>query len=145
MASQPDDTAVMTILPDYQRRAIAGAKHMFSGRTSTLSYIQNRSLADAEADPPPWACKATLPVPLDATNTILDAVVNAIDKLGSGVESYAKPPVESVDVTWTFPRGNAWIHESPTKASISEPKDFDSIAQYITNDVTILYIHGGGF
>ena len=89
---------------------------------------------------PMWVSKVTLSQP---EFDVRDAVLRAIKDLGTGEESFDAPGVIAVEAEWTGYRSG--VNKSATLPDISEEEKYRELRKDVTSDITILYLHGGGY
>ncbi|KAJ5644949.1 hypothetical protein N7507_010960 [Penicillium longicatenatum] len=106
----------------------------------TMTETQKNSLRDPGIKGPMWVSKVTLPQPeLD----VRDAVVRAIEILGTGQETFDIPDTTAVEAEWTgYRRG---VGKKEPQPDISEEDKYRALRKDITSDMTILYLHGGAY
>lgn len=106
---------------------------------STISKQQEDTLRDPGVKGKMWVSKVTMPAPSE--EAVLDLLVNTIDALKRGDESYSRPALLPVEAEWTCYRAD--VADNAPEPSISEAEKYENIMKEVTNDVTLLYFHGG--
>ncbi|KAJ5760725.1 hypothetical protein N7520_007881 [Penicillium odoratum] len=106
----------------------------------TMTETQKNSMRDPGIQGPMWVSKITLPQPeLD----IRDAVLYAIQELGTGQETLDVPATQTVEAEWTgYRRG---VDKKAPQPDISEEERYRELRKDVTSDMTILYLHGGAY
>ncbi|KAJ5918862.1 hypothetical protein N7454_010006 [Penicillium verhagenii] len=105
-----------------------------------LSVTQKNSMRDPGIQGPMWVSKITLPQP---EMDVRDAVLRAIEVLGTGQETFDIPAVQAVEAEWTgYRRG---VGKKEPQPEISEEEKYSELRKDITSDMTILYLHGGAY
>lgn len=89
---------------------------------------------------PMWVSKVTLPQP---EFDVRDAVARAIKDLGTGNETFDLPGVIAVEAEWTGYRSG--VDKKATLPDISEEEKYQELRKEVKSDITILYLHGGGY
>jgi acetyl esterase/lipase len=108
---------------------------------STISKQQNDTLRDPGVKGKMWVSKVTMPAP--SGNAIRDLLFEAIDALKQENEEYSKPALVPVEAEWTGYRAD--VAENAPEPSISEAEKYENLMKEVTNDVTLLYFHGGAY
>lgn len=88
-----------------------------------------------------WISKVTIPAPEE--HNIRAALVDAIEALKVGGESYTLPEIKPVEAEWTGYRAN--VDSNRARPDLSEEQHYDKLMQGVTSDVTVLYFHGGAY
>jgi acetyl esterase/lipase len=107
-----------------------------------ISVTQANSLHDPGVKGKLWVSRYTIPKP--AEDDVRDALFRAFDALSEHSEVVAAPDVAPVEVEWHGNRAGAADTE-PEPADMSEADKYTNLMAEVTSDVTILYLHGGGF
>ncbi|KAJ6096200.1 hypothetical protein N7486_006946 [Penicillium sp. IBT 16267x] len=106
----------------------------------TMTETQKNSMRDPGIKGPMWVAKITLPQPeLD----VRDAVLRAIEILGTGQETFDIPGIKAVEAEWTGYRSG--VDKKEPQPDISEEEKYRALRKEITSDMTILYMHGGAY
>ncbi|KFY97589.1 hypothetical protein V500_02005 [Pseudogymnoascus sp. VKM F-4518 (FW-2643)] len=106
---------------------------------STISKQQEDTLRDPGIKGKMWVSKVTMPAPSE--DALLDLLVDTIDALKLENESYSRPSLVAVEAEWTGYRAD--VADNAPEPSISEAEKYESMMKEVTNDVTLLYFHGG--
>lgn len=106
---------------------------------STISKQQQDTLRDPGIKGKIWVSKVTMPAPTE--DALLDLLVDTIDALKQGNESYSRPALVPVEAEWTGYRADAT--DNAPELPISEAEKYDNLMKGVTNDITMLYFHGG--
>ena len=88
-----------------------------------------------------WISKVTLPRPEE--DDVRKVVVDAIEALKEGNETYTVPELANVEAEWTGWR--AGVGKDAPRPDLSEEKQYAHLMKEVSSDVTILYFHGGGY
>ena len=107
----------------------------------SVSERQRSSALDPEAKGPIWVSRVTLPSPVD--DHVRQALFETIDKLSTGIEAYSKPMSVSVEGEWVGHRRKVDAH-TPEPA-VTEEEKYNGLMKDISNEATMLYVHGGAF
>ncbi|PYI33063.1 hypothetical protein BP00DRAFT_424445 [Aspergillus indologenus CBS 114.80] len=106
--------------------------------SASISEQQNASIRDPGIKGPMWVSKVTFPQPeID----VQDAVVKAIETLRTGDETYDLPGVAPVEAEWTGYRSG--VDKNAPQPDISEEAKYEELKKESTEDMVILYFHGG--
>ncbi|PYH45435.1 putative lipase/esterase [Aspergillus saccharolyticus JOP 1030-1] len=106
--------------------------------SSSISQQQKASMRDPGIKGPMWVSKVTFPPPeIDVQH----AVVNAIEALKTGEETYNLPGVAPVEAEWTGYRSG--VDKNAPQPDISEEVKYEALKQESKEDMVILYFHGG--
>ncbi|KAJ6021376.1 hypothetical protein N7540_006880 [Penicillium herquei] len=101
---------------------------------------QQGSMRDPGIQGPMWVSKVTLPLP---EFDVRDAVLSAIEALGTGHETFTLPAVAAVEAEWTGYRKG--VGKKEPQLDISEEEKYHKLQNDISSDKTILYFHGGAY
>ena len=107
----------------------------------SISVLQQTSLRDRPYSQSLWLSHATVPCPEDS---IRDLLLHVIDSTSGDGRNIFKPPgIQALDLEWIGHRktDSTKINDPP----LSEKDKYFCLMQEVTSDVTILYVHGGGF
>ncbi|PGH27416.1 hypothetical protein AJ80_00894 [Polytolypa hystricis UAMH7299] len=88
-----------------------------------------------------WVSKITMPKPPE--NDALDSLRRAIDSLKEGDESYDVPEIGDVEAEWTGYR--AGVRSDASQPDVDEAVKYERLMEEVTEDLTILYFHGGAY
>ncbi|KAL3466485.1 alpha/beta hydrolase fold-domain-containing protein [Aspergillus heterothallicus] len=117
-------------------RAILSQSHK-----SSITAQQQRSIQDRPVRGPMWTSRVTFPV--SPSESIREAVFDAIQALGNGHQEYALPKCEPVTAEWT---GYREIEKASTPESeITEKEKYARLMDETTSPVMLLYFHGGAY
>jgi hypothetical protein len=105
-----------------------------------VSKQQKGSLRDPGIKGPMWVSKVALPKP---EVQVRDALIKVIDGFKEGNETYDLPRLIDVEAEWTGHRAGA--DGKSTLPHISEEEKYKKLMDDTTEDMTILYFHGGAF
>ena len=112
----------------------------FLAPSHPLLKTQKNSLRDPGIKGPMWVSKVTLPRPeID----VRDAVLRAIEDLGTGDEKFDVPGIAEVEAEWTGHRGGVGKHTP--QPDISEEEKYCQLRKEAPSDMTVLYLHGGAY
>lgn len=92
---------------------------------------------------PTWAAASVIPVPAAEESNVLETLMEVIKGMGEGMEEIDTPEYAPVEVEWVGYRKGADRVEPQGK--LSEEEIYKALCRDTENDVTILYVHGGGF
>ena len=107
-------------------------------RRVTLSKAQGFGLKDPGVKGKMWISKLTLAKPGDGPR---EALVQAIEELGDGQETYTLPGTADVEGEWTGYRNG--VDKNAPQPEVSEKEKYDNLMGEVKSDVAILYFHGG--
>ena len=106
-----------------------------------LSVWQRQSTKERPADGPVWVSRVTFLPPED---NVRQALFNAIKTLSSyGSETFTPPSLVPVRAEWTGFRNG--VGATSPEANIPEAQKYQKLMTEVTSDITILYVHGGGY
>lgn len=107
----------------------------------SLSVWQLQSTKEHPADGPVWVSRVIFPPPVDA---VRQALYKGIETLSSdGSETFTSPSLIPVKAEWTgYRKGVSLTSPEP---DIPEPQKYQNLMKEVTSNVTILYVHGGGY
>jgi acetyl esterase/lipase len=106
-----------------------------------ISVTQKNSLRDPGVKGKIWVSRYTIPKPEE--DDIRQCLFRAFDELKEGDESVRPPDILPVEVEWTGYRADA--QDLDPEPDIPEAEKYENLMKEVTSDVTILYLHGGGF
>ncbi len=107
----------------------------------SISTLQQHSLRERSVTGPVWISRVILPCPEDTVRTVLYRGIK--DLSSDGWETFALPSLMPVEVEWTgYKKG---LESSELEVSISERSKYLNLMKEVTSNVTLLYVHGGGF
>lgn len=109
--------------------------------SSPPSKWQRQSLKDPGIKGRMWVSKVKAPRPPE--NDVLDALLNAIDALKEGEETYSIPNLIDVEAEWTGFRGG--VNAKTPQPEISEESKYERLMEEVKEDLTVLYLHGGAY
>lgn len=125
---------------DLRTEFITALIRSFITQDQPILKTQKGSMRDPGIKGPMWVSKVTLSQP---EFDVRDAVLRAIKDLGTGEESFDAPGVIAVEAEWTGYRSG--VNKSATLPDISEEEKYRELRKDVTSDITILYLHGGGY
>jgi hypothetical protein len=105
----------------------------------TITFYQTPFLKDAPAKGPMWVSRVNLPS--DGDHAIVQAVGEAIGRLGDGSETYDLPECVDVKGEWVGHRSGA--DKLTVEPQIPEPEKYSKLVEELENDFVLYYIHGG--
>ncbi|KAI9824801.1 MAG: hypothetical protein M1832_001629 [Thelocarpon impressellum] len=105
-----------------------------------VSHAQRLSRHDPGVKGRMWVSRVELPGP---EHSVLQAVIEAIRRLGDGSERFTVPEMRAVEAEWTGYRGG--VGSSAPELRISEAEKYERMMKEVTSDVVILYLHGGAY
>jgi acetyl esterase/lipase len=108
---------------------------------STITEQQQSTLQDPGIKGGMWVSKVTLPAPPEGA--LRDALFEAIEALGTGSEEYLRPYLHPVTAEWTGYRAN--VPANAPEPCLSEAEKYKCLMDETSNDVTLLYFHGGSY
>ena len=114
---------------------------MSNPKPQPIGKQQRMSLRDPGIKGPLWVSKVTLPVPEE--EDVRMALVDAIEALKEGGETYTVPHIVPVEAEWTGYRAGMDKHRH--RIDLSEEQHYDRLMKEVTSNVTILYFHGGAY
>ena len=109
--------------------------------TMTSSQMQRGSMKDPGIKGPKWVSKVTTPRP--AESDVLDALVEVIENLKEGDETYEVPELRDVEAEWTGYRKG--VRKNAPQPHISEQEKYQKMMEEVSKDLTVLYFHGGAY
>ncbi|KAA6407856.1 MAG: hypothetical protein FRX48_08207 [Lasallia pustulata] len=112
-----------------------------SPQPSPVSKQQAMSLKDPGIKGKMWISKVTLPRPEE--DDVRKAVVDAIEALKDGKETYTVPDIANVEAEWTGWRNG--VGKDAPRPDLSEAEHYAHLMKEVSSDVTILYFHGGAY
>ena len=112
-----------------------------SPKPSPISKQQHHSLKDPGIKGPMWVSRVTIPSPEE--NDVQAVLVDAVEALKEGGESYTVPEIKPVEAEWTGYRAN--VDSNRPRPDLSEKQHYEKMMQGATSDVTTLYFHGGAY
>lgn len=127
--------------PKTEKKIKAMREYFAQSPLPSLSIWQLQSAKDRPADGPVWASRVTFPPP---ENAIRQALLNGIEALSSdGLGTFTSPSLVQVKAEWTGYRKGV----SPTspELDISEPQKYQNLMKEVSSNITLLYVHGGGY
>ena len=107
---------------------------------TSISKQQTMSLKDPGIKGKMWISKVTLPRPEE--DDMRQAVVDAIEALKEGKETYTLPELANVEAEWTGWREG--VGKDAPRPNLSEEEHYTNLTKEVSSDITILYLHGGG-
>lgn len=125
---------------DLRTEFITALIRSFITTSDPMIKMQKGSMRDPGIKGPMWVSKVTLPQP---EFDVRDAVVRAIKDLGTGNETFDLPGVIAVEAEWTGYRSG--VDKKATLPDISEEEKYQELRKDVKSDITILYLHGGGY
>jgi hypothetical protein len=108
--------------------------------TSSASEMQRRSMKDPGIKGRMWVANVTMPKP---ESDILDALLEVIDHLKEGDETFETPEVLEVTAEWTGYRKG--VSKKAPQPQISEQEKYAKMMEEVEEDLTVLYFHGGAY
>jgi hypothetical protein len=112
----------------------------FLSTKSKLGKVQSDGLRDQGVKGPVWISKVTISQP---DVDVRDAVLNAIEILKTGGETYDVPEAIAVEGEWTGYR--AGVGKSTPEPDLSEAEKYSKLREESPSDMTVLYFHGGAY
>ncbi|KAK2731442.1 hypothetical protein FQN57_003374 [Myotisia sp. PD_48] len=113
----------------------------FMNLDSPLTKVQRASLRDPGVKNHMWISKVGLPKPVE--NGFMETFLKAVNHHKSGNETFTIPELLDVEAEWTGYRKAP--QESPALPDISEEEKYAKLMESVTEDMTIMYIHGGAY
>lgn len=110
-----------------------------SPNTKPASVQQKTSLKDPGIKGKMWISKVVFPTP--GETDVKSLLVNAVDDLKEGGETYTIPDIIPVEAEWTGYRSN--VPSNRPRPDLSEAQHYSKLMAEVSSDVTILYLHGG--
>ena len=107
----------------------------------TISTLQNHSLRERSTSKSLWLSQSTLPSPENIVCNVLDSGIQSLSRDGR-VPLQLPDPI-AVDLEWVGCRQNAQTGTDETY--LSEKEKYLNLMKEVSSNVTILYVHGGGF
>ena len=105
----------------------------------TLSERQALSTRNLPFKGPLWISRTTLPVIGD--EELRRIFLQAITELGDRAVTFALSDTETIEVEW-----NGYRRSKPQEESrMSERELYDCLLRDVSSEVTIIYVHGGGY
>lgn len=108
--------------------------------SSPVGKQQRDSMRDPGIKGPMWVSKVTFPKPEE---DVQDAVIQAIEDLKKGDETYNIPGVTPLEAEWTGYRSG--VHKNAPQPDISEEAKYEELKKEAKEDMVILYLHGGAY
>ena len=105
----------------------------------TLTSYQSPFLKDTPTKGPIWVSRVNLPSSGD--HGIVQAIEEAIGRLGDGSETYDVPECVDVKGEWVGHRSGA--DKSTVESEIPEEDKYGRLVKELENDSVLYYIHGG--
>lgn len=125
---------------DLRTELTVNVMRSFIGYDIPVSKQQEASTRDPGVKGPMWVSKVELPKP---EIEVQDALIQVIEALKEGGETYDVPGLADVGAEWTGYRADA--DEKSTLPDISEEEKYEKLMEEVEEDATILYFHGGAF
>ena len=105
----------------------------------TLSERQALSTRDLPFKGPLWISRIAFPVVGDYE--LRRIFLQAVTELGDGAVRFALSDTDSVKAEW-----NGYQRSKPRReAKLSEREAYDCLLRDVSSEVTVLYVHGGGY
>ena len=111
----------------------------FPPSNPSLSQLQAISRRNKPAKGPLWVCQTSLPIINDGE--LRRAFLHAVHEIGGGDATFTLSRTESVAIEWD---GYRRSKENPSP-NLSPQAIYNNLHNDMTNNLTILFIHGGGF
>ena len=130
-------------LTNQHKEALAKARAIWQDRSMRpIAPQQAACHQDSGAGGPVWVSRVSLPAPPE--DDVRHAVFDAIKALqgGEAIE-HLHPEAATVHAQWTAYRPGASVKEP--EPQISERAKYEALMGTERQDLTIFYIHGGGF
>ena len=125
---------------DLRTEMITAIIRSFLSVEEPMGKTQKNSMRDPGIKGPMWVSKVTLPCP---EFDVRDAVLRAIEDLGSGHETFQVPGIAAVEAEWTGYRQG--VDKNAPQPDISEEEKYRELRKDAASDMTILYFHGGAY
>lgn len=106
----------------------------------SVTETQKSTMRDPGIKGPMWISKVTLPRP---EFDVRDAVLHAIEAIGTGSETFDVPAIAAVEAEWTGYRSG--VDKNAPQLDISEEEKYQELLKEVSSDMTILYLHGGAY
>lgn len=116
-------------------------EYVCNPKPSSISKQQSMSLKDPGIKGKMWISMITLPKPEE--DDMRKVVVNAIEALKEGNETYTVPELAPVEAEWTGWRSG--VGNDAPRPDLSEPEHYEQLMKEVSSPVTILYFHGGAY
>jgi len=107
----------------------------------SISTLQGNSLKSRSVRGNLWVSRVSLPCPEDAVRTILYLGIRSLSS--DGWETLALPSLVPIELEWTGYKKGA--ESGDLEAPMSEKEKYDNLMREVNSEVTLLYVHGGGF
>lgn len=107
----------------------------------SISTLQQNSLREKPAPNSAWISRITLPSPEDTVRTVLFQTIQALSS--DGLVTPELPSLVPIEAEWTGYRGA--IIAATSEDPLSEKDNYINLMKEITSNLTLLYVHGGGF
>ena len=92
---------------------------------------------------PTWAAASVIPVPATEDTNLLEILMEVIREMGEGTEEIDVPEYAPVEAEWVGYRKG--VDRGEPQPKLSEEEIYKALCRDTESDVTILYVHGGGF
>ncbi len=107
----------------------------------SVSTLQQNSLRERSVREPVWISRVSLPCPEDAVRTVLYRGIKTLSS--DGWETLKLPSLVPVEVEWVGYKKDA--DAKLLEAHMPEKEKYLNLMKEVTSNVTLLYVHGGGF
>lgn len=118
---------------------ITTLRSIMSTATFSISKQQEFGFRDPGVKGPMWISRVTLPSPSD--DDLRQLLLGVIEEMKSDGETYTKPEMKPVKAEWTGYRKG--VPNNAPEPDISEEAKFGNLQDATSNNLTILYFHGG--
>ena len=112
----------------------------------TISAQQKALTGDSPAQGPIWVSRLELPPPPESD--VVHSLLQAIEELGVGDESFAIPKLVPVRGEWVGYRRSVdeeATDEKATELRIPEDQKYEALISEMRTTTTLLFVHGGAF
>ena len=107
----------------------------------SISTLQQNSLRERSVPGPVWVSRVSLPCPEDAVRPVLYRGIKSLSS--DGWETLKLPSLVPIEVEWVgYKKG---VYSKSLEAHMSEKEKYLNLMKEVTSNVTLLYVHGGGF
>ncbi|OAX81988.1 hypothetical protein ACJ72_03664 [Emergomyces africanus] len=113
----------------------------FISFSKPLGKTQMSTLKDPGIKGPMWISKVKMPKPTE--NSVLQALIKAIEHHKEGHETYAVPELADVEAEWTGHRSG--VNAKAPQPDIPEAEKYKHMMEDVKEDISILYLHGGAY
>ena len=107
----------------------------------SISTLQQNSLKERPVQGPIWVSRVSLPCPEDAVRTVLFRGIKSLSE--DEWEALKLPSLVPIEVEWTGYK--ARVESKLLQGHMSEKDKYLSLMKEVSSNVTLLYVHGGGF